>query len=190
MALLPQIVRLHSQNEGSEQELTRKSSAEIGQQLWNTNSWEYLLALPHKESGRRRLAKKWRKKWQKRQKKWPKSDQTWKILIELLLPTSFYGTLTFSGPRVRDLDGHYLREWSGVNMFAWMEWMSEPFARYCQVNMWMDKTSLLAAEGKREWRGNQWTIRSWTEKSEWWPLSSRYLTKMGKSFTCSCAFCT
>ena len=31
----------------------------------------------------------------------------------------------------------------GVNVLAWMEWMSEAFARDCQVNMWMDKTSLL-----------------------------------------------
>ena len=31
--------------------------------------------LPQKESGKRSLAKKWRKKWQKHQKKWPKSDR-------------------------------------------------------------------------------------------------------------------
>ena len=30
---------------------------------------------PQKESGKRSLAKKWRKKWQKHQKKWPKSDR-------------------------------------------------------------------------------------------------------------------
>ena len=33
-----------------------------------------------------------------------------------------------------------------VNIFAWMDWMSEAFARDCQVHVWMDKTSLLAAE--------------------------------------------
>ena len=35
----------------------------------------FLLTLPQKESGKRSLAKKWRKKWQKHQKKWPKSDR-------------------------------------------------------------------------------------------------------------------
>ena len=42
---------------------------------------------------KRSPAKKWRKKWQKRQKKWHKSDQTWRKAIELLLPTSFCVTL-------------------------------------------------------------------------------------------------
>ena len=61
---------------------------------------------------------------------------------------------------------------NGVNVFAWMECMSEAFARDCQVNVWMDETSLPAAEKSREWRVNQWDIRPWTEKSEWWPLRS------------------
>ena len=42
-------------------------------------------------------------------------------------------------------------------LFAWMEWMSEAFARDWQVNMWMAKASLLVVKKAREWRGNQWT---------------------------------
>ena len=59
---------------------------------------ELAFNLPQKESGKRSLAKKWRKKWQKRQKKWPKSDRkrpdNEKKVIELLLPHSFCSTLT------------------------------------------------------------------------------------------------
>ena len=54
------------------------------------------VTLPQKESGKRSLAKKVTKKWQKHQKKWPKSDQKSpenEKVIELLLPTSFCGTL-------------------------------------------------------------------------------------------------
>ena len=68
---------------------------------------------------------------------------------------------------------------NGVNVFAWMQWMSEAFACDCQVNMWMDKMSLLAffCFGKTcEWRGHQWTICLWKEKSEWWPLTMCFLT--------------
>ena len=39
------------------------------------------------------------------------------------------------------------------------------------MNLWMDKASLLAAGKHSEWRGNQWTVRPWTEKSEWLPVS-------------------
>ena len=42
----------------------------------------------------------------------------------------------------------------GVDVFAWMEWMSEAFARDCQVKMWLDKTSLLRCRKIPEWRGN------------------------------------
>ena len=34
---------------------------------------------------------------------------------------------------------------NGMNVFAWMEGMSEAVARDCQVSMWMDKKNLLVA---------------------------------------------
>ena len=36
-----------------------------------------------------------------------------------------------------ELSGTYLCDW--VNVLAWEEWMSEAFARDCQVSVWMDK---------------------------------------------------
>ena len=56
---------------------------------------------------------------------------------------------------------------TGANVFVWMEWMSEGFARDCQVNLRIDKMSLLRLAA--EWRGDQWSICLWREKSEWWP---------------------
>ena len=44
---------------------------------------------------------------------------------------------------------------NGVNVYAWMGWMSEAFARDHQVNMWMDKATLPVAGKPRERRGNQ-----------------------------------
>ena len=57
-----------------------------------SESFNYFVVftLPQKESGKRSLAKKWRKK---RQKKWPKGGRKWKRVIELILPTSFCCTL-------------------------------------------------------------------------------------------------
>ena len=59
---------------------------------------------------------------------------------------------------------------NGVNVVAWVECMSEAFARDCQVNVWMDKMRLLVAERTRGWIGDQWSIRLWTDKSECGPL--------------------
>ena len=38
-----------------------------------------------------------------------------------------------------------------MNEFARMEWKSEAFACGCQVNVWINETSLLVAEKSREW---------------------------------------
>ena len=66
--------------------------------FWTTKKH---FTLPQKESGKRSLAKKWRKKWQilKHQKKWPKSDRKRpenEKVIELLLLHSFCSTLSIA----------------------------------------------------------------------------------------------
>ena len=51
----------------------------------------------------------------------------------------------------------FLREWSeGV------KWLPSECVNGRNEPSWLRR--------EREWRGNQWTIRLWTEKSEWWPL--------------------
>ena len=69
------------------------------------------------------------------------------------------------------------RDW--VNVFAWMEGMSESFARDCQVNVWMDTKSLSVTESSREWRGYQWSIRPWRDKNKCGPLSLKIHTEDG-----------
>ena len=73
----------------------------------------------------------------------------------------------------RDLtfrNARYSREWS------------EYVKRNYQVNMWRDKTSLLAAEKAREWGGNQWVIRPWTDK-RWIQATKESQTKTGGKTT-------
>ena len=77
--------------------------------------------------------------------------------ISLALRTFSIATKTFARkmqiPRNSlMLSGHDACEWnecirvSRMNVFVWMEWMSEAFARDCQVKMWMAETSLIVAK--------------------------------------------
>ena len=55
----------------------------------------------------------------------------------------------------------YSREWS--------EWVKHSPVIAKWICEWTKRAFLLWKK-TREWRGNQWTIGPWTEKSEWWPL--------------------
>ena len=64
---------------------------------------------------------------------------------------------------------------NGVNVFTWMEWMSEAFARDCQVNVWMDKTSLLAAENlwmeRKSLKHSSVNGKTWIQATKFWTLA-------------------
>ena len=68
--------------------------------------------------------------------------------------------------------GMYSREWS--------DWVKHSPVIAEWICEWT-KRAFLPPKKAREWRGKQWTICPWTEKSEWWPLSARmFIWQSGK----------
>ena len=61
-----------------------------------------------------------------------------------------------------NLSGRYSREWSECVQHSPVlaKWIREWTKRIFRI---------LQRNKKSEWRGNQWAICPWTEKSEWWP---------------------